>query len=185
MTKNELRNEIKIRSEKLSDAYMKEAAEIIAEQVIKSEQFLRSESIFLFVSAKGEPSTEKILCAAFEMNKHVYVPKCYGKGVMKAVKILSTDDLVKGMYGIFEPKDDTKTEGSDNISLAIVPCVSASKSGKRLGHGAGYYDRFFENRDIIKMCVCFEKLLSEEIPTDEYDVKMDFVVTENEFINTK
>ena len=28
------------------------------------------------------------------------------------------------------------------------------------------------------MCLCFEKLLCEDIPTDEHDIIMDYVVTE-------
>ena len=70
------------------------------------------------------------------------------------------------------------------IDLAVVPCVCAAKDGRRLGHGAGYYDIFFSANEMPKMCLCFEELISNSIPSEEHDVLMDHIVTE-EGINSR
>ena len=61
-----------------------------------------------------------------------------------------------------------------------VPCISAGKDLRRIGHGAGYYDRFLPKTEAVKICLCFAKLLAENIPTDAYDVPMDMVITEED-----
>jgi 5-formyltetrahydrofolate cyclo-ligase len=98
---------------------------------------------------------------------------------MKAVRIENTDDLVPGHLGIPEPRTVTDTADADDLDLIIVPCVTASPDGERLGHGAGYYDHFLKRTNTPKVCLCFDALLSNDIPMAEFDVYMDFVVTEN------
>ncbi len=178
MNKKELRALIGTRAKELSDVYKKEASEAIAGKVLSSPLFLRSESVFVYMSMKNEPQTQSLIDAALKAGKRVFVPKCVDENRMKAVRIRADSEFFKGSYGIREPKQTDECAGADEIELAIVPCVSASRDCRRLGHGAGYYDLFLSQCNAFKMCLCFEKLLSDEIETDEHDVYMDLVVTE-------
>lgn len=175
MNKKELRKLIRERSENLSEAYIKTANDKIYENLIKTSEFADCESLFIYVSTKREPDTFRIINEALKNGKKVYVPKCGKNHTMKAIRILSTDELKSGYMGIPEP---TGTEEAEKIDLAVIPCISASADGKRLGHGAGFYDRFLESCKATKICLCFEKLLSDNIPMDEYDIYMDKVITE-------
>lgn len=178
MTKSQLRLEIKDRLSSLTEAYLEGAGRKIEEKAISSSVFKNSKNIFIYVSVKNEPPTENIILESLRQGKNVFVPKCLGEGVMKAVRIESIDDLSPGMLSIPEPRDDSKTYGAENIDLVIVPCVSASKNMKRLGHGGGYYDRFLEKSKAYKLCLCYEKIICGDIVTDENDILMDFVLTE-------
>lgn len=178
MTKKELRLVIKEKLSLLDDAYLEEAGRKIEKKVINSSYFKSSKNIFVYISVQNEPPTDGIIREALTQSKNVFVPKCLGKGIMKAVRIESTDDLVPGYMSIPEPKDDTKTHSEEEIDLAIVPCVTATNNLERLGHGGGYYDRFLENRDAFRLCLCYEKIIQSEIPTDSHDLMMDFVLTE-------
>ena len=175
--KKKLRRELVSRQKSLPVYYKKAAGEKIEECILTSPLYHQSESIFVYVSMPEEPSTSRIIEAAMEDGKRVYVPKCQGKEML-AVRIIGIDQLIPGTYGIPEPQDLSETITADELDLIIVPCVAASPDGKRLGHGAGYYDRFLSGKHGTTVCLCFEKMLCDEIPMDEYDCFMDSVVME-------
>ncbi|MBR2545613.1 MAG: 5-formyltetrahydrofolate cyclo-ligase [Erysipelotrichaceae bacterium] len=173
MNKRELRQ--LIRNKQLSGKYIHDASERIQKKVIDSEEFISSKKIFCYISVAGEVSTDRIISKALK-TKEVYVPKCIAKGVMKAVRIDNVDGLVKNRYGIPEPDNTDIT--ADEFDLIIVPCLCAGKNGERLGHGAGYYDRFLKDSKGRTVCLCFEGRIRDDIIMDDNDIYMDQVVTE-------
>lgn len=174
MDKKELRQLVK--STEMNSEYVKNSSDIIQQKVIASEQFQKSKSVFVYVSLPNEPATDLIINTALEQGKNVCVPKCISKGKMIAVRINSMSDLKAGAFGIREPVSDTAAE--KDFDLCIIPCVAASPDGRRLGHGAGFYDRFLENLNTYKMCLCFGKNIFEDIPVDGHDILTDMIVTE-------
>lgn len=172
MDKRELRS--LLRKKNIDPAYLKQASRIIQNKVLSLPQYRKCRSIFCYVSVDGEVATDLILRDALD-NRELLVPKCMEKGIMKAIKISSLDELVKRSYGIPEPAGDLACEDFD---LVIVPCVCAGKNGERLGHGAGYYDRFLINSRRLKVCLCCEENIREDIPMEENDLYMDLVITE-------
>ena len=177
--KTDIRNEAKKAALSLENGYINRAGKKIQKRIISSEIYKKSKSVFIYVSLDNEAPTGEIINDAFAGGKTVLVPKCFENGIMKAVKIESTDDLEKGKFGIFEPKSYCSEYFPRNIDLAIVPCVSAFVNGARIGHGRGYYDRFFEKYQMTKICLCFERLLRDDIIMLDNDIYMDCVVTEN------
>ena len=178
--KKALRKSVTTRVKLLPGAYRAAASCSIAEQVLTSEEYRAAKRIFLYIGMLTEPDTAGIIEAALSDGKDVYVPKCISRTEMLAVRIKSTADLVPGAYGIPEPVDGSETIGPDAIDLILVPCVSAWTDGRRLGHGAGYYDRFLKGNADKTLCLCFRKALSPDIPTDENDVRMHRVIFDPE-----
>lgn len=184
LTKKELRTEIKNRINSLSEAYKKESSTATAKNVLSSPAFINARSVFIYVSTKNEPDTSVIIKEALKKGKRVFVPKCISKGVMIPVAITPDSVFESGYMGIFEPKEYDLSLRVTEIDLSVIPCLTANEKGDRLGHGAGFYDRFLSGVKTEKMCLCFGKILSDDIPTDRYDIKMDYVVTENGIIKT-
>lgn len=180
--KKVLRKAVMARVKLLPGAYRAAASESIAAQVLASDEYRAAQRIFLYIGMPTEPDTAAIIRQALSDGKDVYVPKCVSKTEMLAVRIRSTDDLAPGAYGIPEPVDCSETIGPDAIDLILVPCVSAWKDGRRLGHGAGYYDRFLMGNADKTICLCFRKALSPDIPTDENDVRMHRVIFDPESV---
>ena len=178
--KKALRKSVTTRVKLLPGAYRAAASRSIAEQVLASGEYRAAKRIFLYIGMPTEPDTAGIIEAALSDGKDVYVPKCISRTEMLAVRIKSTADLVPGAYGIPEPTDLSETIGPDTIDLILVPCVSAWTDGRRLGHGAGYYDRFLKGNADKTLCLCFRKALSPDIPTDENDVRMHRVIFDPE-----
>lgn len=85
-----------------------------------------------------------------------------------------TADLVTGAFGIKEPVGHTFTD-YNKIDLAIIPGMAFDHSGNRLGRGKGYYDKLLPKLKATKAGVCFPFQVMDEVPADEFDVKMDMI----------
>lgn len=83
-----------------------------------------------------------------------------------------------------EPALDGRAVSPSEIVGALVPGLAFDRNGGRLGRGRGYYDRFLQNWNGIKVGVCWSHSLVSEVPMEEHDVKMDWIATEDEFIQT-
>ncbi len=176
--KKELRYQCRQRGIVLSDEYRKQADREIRDAVTDSIYWKQAERVFVYVSMWSEPDTRQLICEALAEGKQVAVPLCCGKHSMKAVRIRSLRDLQPGTLNIPEPTDPQKEMRPEEIDLAVVPCVTVSRNGMRLGHGAGYYDRFLKELKGISMCLCYGIMLTEDIPSDEQDVPIDVIITD-------
>ena len=88
------------------------------------------------------------------------------------------DELIVGNYGVSIPK------GGDWVvpEVIIVPLLAFDDKGYRLGYGGGFYDRTLERlkseKEVKAVGFAFSGQYSADIPRDEYDHKMDTIVTE-------
>ena len=70
--------------------------------------------------------------------------------------------------------------------ILLVPLVAYDSRLNRLGYGGGYYDRYIEKIEKIKkvtkigLAFSFQRISS--IPIDQYDKKLNFIVTEKEIL---
>ena len=152
----------------------------LTEKILNLKEYKECKTVFIYVSNKSEISTIDLIKEALK-EKTVLVPYCVDKfGKMIAVKINSIDDLEIGMYNIYEPKNHTEYSG--DIDLTIVPGVAFSKEGYRIGYGKGYYDRFLKTHRTFSLGICHDELLFEKVPYDEFDVKLNKIITKKEEI---
>lgn len=62
--------------------------------------------------------------------------------------------------------------------IVLVPGLGFDTFGRRLGRGRGFYDRYLEKNTVVKIGLAFEMQMQKEIPCEDHDVLMDFIVTE-------
>ena len=55
----------------------------------------------------------------------------------------------------------------------------------RVGFGKGYYDRFLQGKEILKIGVTFSCQQAEKLTAKATDVKMDRIITENGILKCK
>ena len=86
----------------------------------------------------------------------------------------------RGRYGIWEPeRESSKLVAPEEIDLVLAPCVAFDEKRERLGHGAGYYDRYLPRCPGAKcIAVAFEAQQLPRIYSDPTDRPVDAVVTE-------
>ena len=94
------------------------------------------------------------------------------------------ETLENGRYGIEVPPINAPTAKPDVI---LVPLVAFDRSLHRLGYGAGYYDRTIsalraQEKTVQIIGVAYSMQETDAIPVDEFDQKLDVIVTEKEVI---
>lgn len=128
---------------------------------------------------KNEPELEKFMHTCLDMKKRVLLPRVLGEGNMIAVDYHKESIMKKNKYGIFEPVEKSEQY---SVDIVIVPGIAFDESLHRIGYGGGYYDRFLSKIDAVKVGVCFESQIIDNIQTHEFDVRMDIIVTQNRII---
>lgn len=183
--KSIIRNSIQQKIISLPDNYFTTANKSIVQRVFLFSAYINAASVFIYLSTKSEPETDRIIDHALQSNKTVYVPKCTAGNHMLAVKIDSNSEYLQNRYAIREPVYCSKTVDPELLDLIVVPCVAANTKGARLGHGGGYYDRFLSQTNTVKLCLCFDELLCNEIPVYPHDIQMDYLITENKTVKCR
>lgn len=176
--KKQIRKAVMARLKAMSDEQRISASAVIQMRVLETAEYRNATTLLLYLHMPTEPDTDCIIRQAIQDGKIIFVPKCISKTEMIAVRIHSFADLAPGAYGIPEPVDCSETVEPDAIDFILVPCVAASGDGRRLGHGAGYYDRFLAGNTDKTVCVCFAAALRDDIPMGENDLLMHRVITE-------
>lgn len=142
-------------------------------------------AIYLTSTTSREIPTSGIIDFLIDKQVEVAVPRVLDEsGHMDMVLYRRSDKLISNKWGIPEPSA-SEVVSSEWPQLVVVPMLSGSVSGYRIGYGKGYYDRFLENKPLIKAGLCPDDLIFHEIPTDPHDIKLDYILTESEVIRTR
>ena len=176
MTKKEARQQVKEWMKKLDKIYIEKADQSIFKQIKELKEFREAKTIFCYASMKNEVDTWQLITLALKQGKNVGVPLCIGKGIMEVRQVHALEDFEEGAYGIMEPSRNCPVLSKEKIDMAVIPCVSADREGRRLGHGAGFYDRFLDGATFPKILVCYKELMMDQVPTEEHDILMDQVI---------
>ena len=186
MNKAELRREMLLLSEALSESERKKSDSDISTRFLEGYSKHSFKKVFVYVGVGHEIATDRIIENLSAQGKEIYVPLCHGKGQMDAVRIFSLSELTPGRYGIPEPKSGGRALPPHELNLIIVPGVAFGEDCTRLGRGGGYYDRFMaEAKNALKIALCREINIQRTVPCELHDETVDGIVTELRIIKRK
>lgn len=176
MDKNEKRKEyLNIRK---NVANKEEKSLIICNKILLNEKFKNSRVVALYFSAGSEVMTTELIKESIALGKTVCLPRVIGEHQMMFYKVTKDEKYYLSDYNINEPLGEIeKIVDKMNIDLMIVPGVSFSLSGARLGYGQGFYDYYLENTNIYKIGICFKEQICNNLVADKTDVFMDEIIT--------
>ena len=173
--KQELRQAFREKAANMTPGERASASEKIVHQLTELPSWREAKSVFLYWSLPSEPDTASLREAAVREGKKIFLPRCEKGGQMEAVPWTPDTPMESGAYGIPVPQG-SPWQGTPD--LVVVPCVSATADGVRLGHGAGYYDRYLAEHAAPAVCLCFRALLADALPQDEQDIRIPIVLTD-------
>ena len=119
----------------------------------------------------------------FEFNsifqQDILLPVTNKNNLMNFYSWKKNDVLFVNEFGILEPaKTQIKVP-----EIILVPVLAFDKNKYRLGYGKGFYDRYLNRylkqfKNILTVGVAFSFQRHHNLPVDQNDVKLDFIITE-------
>ena len=96
---------------------------------------------------------------------------------------LYKEPFIKNALNILEPENPIKIK---EVDVFLVPGVAFTASGKRLGRGGGYYDKLLcMYPETLKIGLTFNERIIEDIPTENHDISMDYVFTNDKYYKSE
>ena len=180
MNKSQIRNKIiKIRKKKFDKTLQINLGKFIS--FLKNDK-LNLKSIGGYYPSNYEIDDLAILDLLEKKNFKVSLPIIKKDNQMNFYSWSRNDPLKINKFGIPEPVS-SKIFYPD---ILLVPLVAYDVNLNRLGYGGGYYDRYIERiekiKKIIKIGLAFSFQKISSIPINQYDKKLDFIVTEKEIL---
>lgn len=135
--------------------------------------------ILVYLAFGGEPDLSTLLN---DHSKSFYTTRTEDAGEPAlTLHRLDPDALERHRFGFLQPFAAAGPVHPDGIELALVPGLAFDVRGARLGFGMGYYDRLLGvlDQDAPRVGVAPSALIVPELPSEEHDVPMTHIVTEN------
>lgn len=175
VTKAQIRSELLSQRRKLDQNYCQQR-EQEALTIIKTLDLFQDNGYFYAYYPHGqELSLLQVIQWILDTGKRAALPKVEGEQ-MDFYEISSLAEVEKGVFGIMEPSGGEKVCWEEAVCL--TPGVGFDWTGNRIGHGRGYYDRYFEqHKRLIKVGTAYDFQIRQSIPAEKTDIAMDYLLT--------
>ena len=181
MKKSQLRNKIlKTRKLKRNTNLKINPKKVL--NIIKKNKF-KSNIIGGYYPFNNEIDCLEILKILKKKNYLISLPKISKKNKMNFFTWSYQEPLKINIFGIPEPQS-SKVVIPD---IFLVPLVAFDRHLNRLGYGGGYYDRYLKKvlkkKKIILIGFGYSFQEVYELPINNYDIKLNYIITEKKIIS--
>jgi 5-formyltetrahydrofolate cyclo-ligase len=157
-----------------------EKAERLVERFLALPEVRRARTIMLFSSFGSEVPTGSLIERLHARGVMVALPRIEGAALLP-VPYTPGDPTASTAFGPEEPMGAALDPTS--IDVVGVPGVAFDRSGRRIGYGGGYYDRFLRGLPAFTVGLVFGlRVVDEDLPAGRFDLPVDAIVTEQETI---
>ena len=151
----------KLDIEKISKELVKKLQEV--------EEYKQAKNIMIFYPKKYEVNLLDLL---EDKNKNFFLPKISGEDLLCCP--FNSGELCESCFKTLEPTSEPVNKSI--LDLVIVPALAVDKNNYRLGYGGGFYDKFLEGLNVIKLTCIPKELIVESVYTEKHDIKVDKII---------
>ena len=179
--KKYLRSILRETRDSLAESFAKASSSRIQAAFLNSDLYRTSQGIVLYAALTNEVHTDRIFSDALASGRDVFYPRLdRRRDSLVICRVESPSDLEPGSYGIREPNTPSIEIGLLPQSVVIIPGVTFTMRGERIGRGGGHYDRLLAElpQHAITVGLAYSFQLLDQIPQAGWDRRLNFVVTE-------
>ena len=182
MDKAQLRSQIRNCLFDIAPETRKKKSELACQRLVNTRAFQDASTIMMYLALDYEADPSLAMREAWHAGKTVVVPKVFWEDksmVPVQIDSLEGDFSLEPVSGVRSPVSDVRT-ALEQIDLVVVPALAFDTQGQRLGHGGGYYDRFFadERLHAVRCGFGFCEQMIESVPVYDTDEALDLIVTD-------
>ncbi len=183
-SKNDIRKYIAEKKKEISQKEIDAFSTVIFNKIETLPEFASAKQILIYHSIEGEVQTGDFI-EKYNLQKDILLPVVKGNDLVIR-KYIDKTKCLKGPFDILEPIGDDISD-NQSIDLIIIPGTAFDKHGNRMGRGKGFYDRLLASISpkTVKIGICFDFQLLDTIPVDNWDIKMDIIISPKELIINK
>lgn len=155
---------------------LRDADHAIAHHAASWRVLSSAKRVACYLSLPAEPGTKELLDLLADRGIEVIVPISKKDRTMDWA--LHDGQIRAGIMGISEPTGAPLGPNAlDSCQIAFIPALAVDHSGKRLGRGAGYYDRALVDFTGVTCAIVFEDELLEKVPYESHDRPVNVALT--------
>jgi 5,10-methenyltetrahydrofolate synthetase len=194
MTKPGIRKQILALREQLVPDRRAAYSAAISARIAKLEIYRQADAVLGYMNFGAEFASELWVQQVLADGKKLALPRVNRHA--NQLDLYWVDDLenqlAAGSWGIREPIVERceRLEALNEVEFALLPGVAFSRNGARLGYGGGFYDKLLAGHPggngghkPVLAAAGFALQLVEHIPQEATDVKVEWLVTEQEVIH--
>jgi len=154
-----------------------------ARHFLRHEKLASARSVAAYLTHGAEIDTAPLIEALLAAGRRVFVPKPRADRTMHLVELEPQASLRPGRHGIDVPAQPTSRALLRELDVVLLPLLAFDLQGRRLGTGAGYYDRLLARRTSFRrpFLVGYAYAMQQReaaLPEDPWDRRLDAVITE-------
>ena len=187
--KQTLRKRIVAQREQLPAAVRAAHSAAITERLLQLPEYRQADAVLGYMNFGAEFASELWVQQVLAEGKKLALPRVNRH--TNQMDLYWVDDLenrlAAGLWGIREPIVERckRLNTLNEVEFALLPGVAFTRDGARLGYGGGFYDKLLArmtNQPVL-VAVAFALQIVEQIPQEATDVKVEWIITEQETID--
>ncbi len=182
--KKALRNELKLALVRLGHAEI--AARSAAACGFLVDRFGGARAVMAYLAMPVEADPAGAVAVWRARGASVCVPRSDWESKSMEPAVLG-GTLIETAKGIREPGPGQPLLEIGTLELVVVPGLGFTRSGDRLGRGAGFYDRFLARLapGTATVGLAVSTQIVDDLPTEPTDRRVDMVVTEDGLVSCR
>lgn len=184
MTKPDLRTSITTRLQTVTEEQRQRWSVAATAHLAATAHWGRAIQILAFQSLPSEIDTTELIDHALTAGKTVYLPRTDGQ-MLSFHRWEPNDPMIRHRYGMLEPSADAPRwqphDSPPASTLVVCPGLAFDHSGRRLGRGGGFYDRFLaaHRAAVLVVGFCYGLQVVPRVPVNQTDELVQMIATEH------